>query len=281
MWTLSGFADEISAEPAEQLETLTRLGMSHLDVRTAWGTRVAELDAGQLDRLATLIEASGMRVTTIGSDLGKIGIQEPFGPHLARAERVMDAAARLDCRFVRVFSFFVTDRPVIDSEAAEVLSRMARLVELSQRRGITLLIENEKDLYGDRPERLAGLVTALGGPGIVRTIIDPANYVQCGVAPVDEAWPIVGPSTAAVHAKDARLSSTRHGVAEPAPVGQGDGQWPELIAALQASGFDGVISLEPHLGDFDAFGGRSGPQLWALAHRALTELLDRAGVDRA
>lgn len=46
------------------------------------------------------------------------------------------------------------------------------------------------------------------------------------------------------------------------PSGEGDGQFRELLAALQETGFDGFFSIEPHLGDFDAFGGLCGPDLW-------------------
>ena len=43
--------------------------------------------------------------------------------------------------------------------------------------------------------------------------------------------------------------------------------------ALAADGFDGFFSLEPHLGQFDAFGGMCGPELWTVAHTAFTRLL--------
>lgn len=36
-WTLSAFGDEISADLAEQLETLTKYGIHHLEIRSVWG----------------------------------------------------------------------------------------------------------------------------------------------------------------------------------------------------------------------------------------------------
>ena len=44
MWQLSGFADEISADVNEQCRIFQGLGIHHLEVRSAWGTNVLDLD---------------------------------------------------------------------------------------------------------------------------------------------------------------------------------------------------------------------------------------------
>ncbi len=62
------------------------------------------------------------------------------------------------------------------------------------------------------------------------------------------------------------------------PAGEGDGQVRELIAALHADGYDGFFSLEPHLGDFDAFGGLCGPDLWTTAYDAITGIFREQGI---
>jgi sugar phosphate isomerase/epimerase len=57
------------------------------------------------------------------------------------------------------------------------------------------------------------------------------------------------------------------------PAGEGDGEIPETISALCASGFDGFFSLEPHLASSGAYSGFSGPALLGGAARALKNLL--------
>ena len=62
------------------------------------------------------------------------------------------------------------------------------------------------------------------------------------------------------------------------PAGVGDGQVRELVAALKADGYEGFFSIEPHLGDFDAFGGLCGPDLWTDAYTALTNIYKEQGI---
>jgi sugar phosphate isomerase/epimerase len=79
------------------------------------------------------------------------------------------------------------------------------------------------------------------------------------------------PHLAYVQIKDALFDS---GTAVPA--GRGDGQLPEIVRALSDDGYDGFLSLEPHLGMAHPL--FSGPELFTQAHRALTSLLQSEGI---
>ena len=105
---------------------------------------------------------------------------------------------------------------------------MAALAEIAQDRGLLLAHENEKDIYGDIPERCADLVDAVGSPAL-RATFDAANFVQCGVAPHTRAYPLIRPHLVYLQVKDA-LAAT----GEVVPAGQGDGQVRETLAAWPA-----------------------------------------------
>lgn len=274
MWTLTGFADEIAPELPDQLALLNTLGIAHLEFRSAWGVKILDLTDDQLRTAADQLAAAGVRVSSIGSDLGKIGITDDFAPHLERVRHAVDVAHFFDCPYIRVFSFFMPEGADPTPYRDEVLSRTRAMVEVAAAGGVTLLHENEKDIYGDVPSRVVDLFEQMDSPHY-RGVFDPANYVQCGVRPFDEAYPLVASWTDYLHIKDALADEfDAEGLNKVVPAGEGDGQVAEVLRAFRADGYDGFLSLEPHLAIFSAFGASTGGELWTRARNALVSLLD-------
>ncbi|MGI5131650.1 sugar phosphate isomerase/epimerase family protein [Pseudonocardia sp. CA-107938] len=272
MWTLSGFADEIDPDLTLQCETLNELGITHIEFRSAWGTNVLDLSDEQIDQVAQTLAKHDIRVSSIGSPLGKVNIADDFDAHLVRADRALEVAARLEAPFIRIFSFFLRPDQPPEAHRDEVLRRMAALTARAEPTGVVLLHENEKDIYGDVPERVLDIVESVGSPTL-RLAWDPANYVQVGVRPFTQGYAALRPYTVYVQIKDALLAT-----GEVVPAGEGDGELRETVRALAADGFDGFFSMEPHLGSYTAFGALSGPENFTRATRAFTGLLDSEGL---
>ena len=55
MWTLSGFADEISPDVETQCVVASGLGLRFVELRSAWGTNVLDLDDDPRERVAGLL----------------------------------------------------------------------------------------------------------------------------------------------------------------------------------------------------------------------------------
>jgi sugar phosphate isomerase/epimerase len=270
--TLSGFADEISPDPREQLATLAAESMTHLELRSAWSVNVADLSSAQRAALRAMLDDAGVGVSAIGSPIGKVPLDAPFGPELERMRRVAGTARELGTTIVRVFSFFVPPGEPPDRHRAEVIGRMAALAEIAAGQGLVLAHENEKEIFGDTPARCADLITAVDSPAL-RATFDAANFVQCGVRPFSEAYGLLRPYLVYLQVKDA-IAAT----GEVVPAGRGDGQVRETLAALRDSGFDGFMSLEPHLARTGRFGGFSGPEGFTLAARSLKSILNDVGI---
>ncbi len=264
---LSGFADEISPDLGEQLAVLAAEGISHLELRSAWSANVADLSDHEVARFRRALDDQGVRVSAIGSPVGKITVQAPLGPELDRMKRVADIAGQLAVTTVRVFSFFIPEGEPPEQYRQQVTDRMRALTSIAEQRGLVLAHENEKEIYGDQPRRCAGLIEAVNSPSL-RATFDAANFVQCGVRPHADAYPLIRPYLVYLQVKDA-LAATGQVV----PAGQGDGQVRETLAALRDSGFAGYVSLEPHLAAAGRHGGFSGPEGFRRAARALKELL--------
>jgi sugar phosphate isomerase/epimerase len=270
--TLSGFADEISPDPAEQLATLAAEGISHLELRGAWSVNVADFTGAQVAAFRAALEAAGTRVSAIGSPIGKIPVAAPLGPELDRMRRVADIAAELGTGIVRVFSFFIPAGEPPGRYRLEVIDRMGALARIGEDRGLVLAHENEKEIYGDVPERCADLIATVGSTALGATF-DAANFVQCGVRPFTAAYPLLRPHLVYLQVKDA-LAAT----GEVVPAGEGDGQLHETLAALRDSGFGGFVSLEPHLAQAGRYGGFSGPAEFRRASQALKFMLNELAI---
>ncbi|WP_447924472.1 sugar phosphate isomerase/epimerase family protein [Georgenia muralis] len=273
MWTLSGFSDEISPDLEEQAALVTTLGMTHLEFRSAWGTNVLDLDADQLDRARRILDEHGLRVSSIGSPLGKIFIDEDFGPHLDRARHAVDVAHHFGAPYIRIFSFFIRPGDDPDDHRDEVLRRMRALADVAEQGDVVLLHENEKEIYGDVPRRCVDILESVGSPNL-RAAWDAANFVQVGVRPFTEGFAAIRPYLEYVQIKDAHLAD-----GEVVAAGRGDGEVVETIRALREDGFDGFFSLEPHLSAAHSLGGFSGPDLFTEAWQAFTDLLRAEGIE--
>ena len=265
---LSAFGDEIDDELTIQLDVLASEGITALELRNAWGVNVLDLSSEQLQRVRELLRERGFHISAIGSPIGKSSLSEPRAFEQERLERALSAAERLDTRLIRIFSFYVQPEN-LDEGRSEVIERLGLLVKRAEQAGVTLLHENERGIYGESATRCHDLLTTINSPAL-RLAFDPANFVQAGVCPMEEAWPLLKDFVTHVHIKDAVFhdGSVR-------PAGQGDGAIPELLAALNARDYTGYLTLEPHLSMAGPAGGYSGEVGMRTAIRALNSLLAR------
>ena len=268
MWTLTGFADEISPELDEQLDTLTGQSIRFVELRSVWNKNVLDLTDDEIRKVGAAMSERGIGVSSIGSPIGKVPINEDFAPHLERFRRALHVARALESPYIRVFSFFMPEgeNPAVYRD--EVLERLGVLAGEAEAAGVVLVHENEKEIYGDVPSRCLDILTQVDSP-YLRAAWDAANFVQCGVDhPYREGYDLLRPYVEYVHVKDALAGS-----GTVVPAGEGDGEIRETISALHASGFDGSFSLEPHLASSGTYSGFSGPELFVQAAEAFKNLL--------
>ena len=273
MWTLSGFADEISPDLTEQCEVASGLGLKYIEVRSAWDVNILDLSPDQLKTMKETLSAYGMQVSSIGSPIGKIFIDEDFGPHLERMRHAAEVAHFFGAPYIRIFSFFL--RPGADpaDHREEVISRMRALARVAENADLVLLHENEKEIYGDVPRRCLDIVRSVDSPHL-RLAWDPANFVQVGVRPYTDGYAALRRHLEYVQIKDALIAD-----GTVVPAGKGDGEVAQTMRALHHDGFDGFFSLEPHLSSGTAAGGFSGPDLFRTAWQAFTDMLTAEGIE--
>ncbi|NOK60467.1 MAG: sugar phosphate isomerase/epimerase [Chloroflexi bacterium AL-W] len=267
IFTLSAFGDEIIDDLAIQLEVLAAENVRYLELRGAWGKNVLDLDHDELQRARTMLDELDFGVSAIGSPIGKSDLSQPAVFEMERLERAIVAAEALNTRLIRVFSFFVPQDQAAQNRE-EILERMGQLTRRAEQVGVILVHENEKDIYGDVPQRCQDLMQSINSPSL-RMAFDPANFVQVGVRPMEEAWPLLADDTIHIHIKDAVFADS-----SVCPAGEGDGAVPELLATLVERHYEGFLTLEPHLKIAGPAGGVSGADGMQVAIHALRQLLD-------
>ena len=265
---LSAFADEIGSDVGLQLAVLKRHRISHIDLRDVGGSNVIDLDDAEAVALHEELRAHGVSVATIASPIGKQPADAEPAVLRRRMVRAAAVAHLLDTDLVRVFGFYPPEHGGDWQEAA--LASLRMLASCARDEGVTLLLENEVGTRAETAEHAGELLESLACEE-VRAAFDPANALRCGDTPYPDGYVRLKPWLRQLHVKD--LDEAGRVV----PAGYGTAGWAGLLDALRHDGFDGFVSLEPHLARAGRAGGFTGPALFGEAHRALQALITSNG----
>lgn len=243
-YNITGFSDEIDSDIIKQFEHLNKLGIKYFEPRGINGKNISSLTIDEANELKATMDKYGIKASSIGSPIGKIGIKDEFEPHLEKLAHTIEIAKILGTKYIRIFSFFIPQGEDPASYRDEVMARMKAMANLAEKEGVMLLHENEKDIYGDIAIRCLDVVSAVDSPAL-RCVFDPANFVQCGQVTYPDAFDMLKDHIEYMHIKDALTDCT------VVPAGHGEGHVPEIIQALSDMNYNGFFSLEPHLGAFE------------------------------
>lgn len=280
---LSGFADEIDSDLKVQVKELRRLNINHIEIRGVYGKPVTDYSADEVREFKKILDDNGIKVSSLGSPIGKIGINDAFEPHLDKFKHAIELAGILETKYIRMFSFYMPKDEDPAKYRDKVLERWHRFVETAKGTGLVLAHENEKEIYGDTAERCLDIIESMN-VDYVRAVFDPANFIQCDVETYPKAYNLLKPYICYMHIKDALYENGR-----VVPAGYGDGHVREILKELDKS-TDGemILSLEPHLGSFAGLTSlqrevdtnnleESGPAKFEIAANALREILKDIG----
>ena len=271
---LSAFADEISPDPVEQIKVLEASKVKFIEFRSIYQTNVLDLTDTQIADFKKLLDQHGFGLSAIGSPIGKIKADQPFEPHLIRFQRAIHLCGVFGIKNIRIFSYYLPEGDQWPKWKDEVFRRMEKKVELAKSAGVVLLHENEHGIYGDSPDRVHELLSRFSCDHF-HAAFDPANYVFCGYDPW-EGWLKARDYTTHFHVKD-WVANEKHGCL----AGTGGGLIPKIIADVQARGYTGFATLEPHLLGGGPTGGNTGPDLFPKAIEAFRAIVAKAGATHA
>ena len=276
MAKLSAFADEVTEDFLAQVEYLAGEKVGHIEPRFINKKNIMDLTKGELDEARTMIRDHGLKVSAIGSPIGKVKLDEPFEPHLDKFKHAVDLALFFETPYIRMFSYYAPGGKDINDYREQVMERMAAKVEVVADADVTMVHENEAHIYGHTAENCVDLVETIDSPKL-RLVYDPANFVwgEKMTNNVEVCWPVMKPYVVHIHIKDWKLGAADVGSIP----GEGDGQIRELLAELAAINYDGCMTMEPHLQKGGQFGGSTGPKLFSKAIAAVREIAAEVGLE--
>lgn len=248
---ITGFADEIANELAVQVESLKKLGISHIEMRGVDGNNLIYHTDEKVKYIKNYLDDNGIKLSALGSPLGKIGIEDDFAPHFEAFKRAVEISHMMETQNIRMFSFYIPQDKSLGAYEDEVFNRIGKFVDYAKNNDVVLLHENEKGIYGEKAVECKKLMDCFYGENF-KAIFDFANFVQAKDDTL-AGYELLKPYISYIHVKDALWDT-----GEVVPAGLGDGNVKEILKDLNESGFKGYLSLEPHLSDFIGFSSLEG-----------------------
>lgn len=240
---MSAFADEYCDSFAGQVKAMSDFGIGYIEVRFVDKKNVSTLTDSEVYEAKKILDEYGVKISSIGSPLGKINLKDNFEEHLALTKRVFEIAKILDTKLVRIFSFYLPEGKSREECRGEVIERLEKMLSLADEYGITLCHENEAEIYGESPEYCYDLLKHFGGR--LKAVFDMGNFVLGNYKPYPEAYEMLLPYIEYFHIKDSLYAGAI------VPPGKGEAQIKEVLDDYKKRGAkDTFITLEPHLETF-------------------------------
>lgn len=283
---ISGFSDEISSDFDTQLEVVKNLGMNYISIRGVNEKNFSEYSIDELNEyIKPKLDEYGIRVSSIGSPIGKVFIDdnEGFEKQVDLLEKLCKMANILDCKYIRMFSFYIPKDKNPEDYKDDVINKLKIFASIAEKYDVVLLHENEKDIYGDIASRCLTIFEEVGS-NYFKGIFDFANFVQC-MEDTKECYDLLKEHIEYYHIKDAVKEDKENVVC-----GTGQGKIEEILNDAIKNGYEGFLTLEPHLVLFDSLKdleledvnniikedkGLDGKSAYALQYNSLVNILKR------
>ncbi len=237
-WTqrLAILSDEADDSFAAAVDFCMPLGIRAYELRKLEGGRFPNVTERAIEEvLDTLsrhdIELIGVSSGFFKGPLDTDVIAQTFEQDLPKAFRLME---RLGLRRMTLFTFRRSSRE--EAIPAEIYDHLGRAIELCAREGIEVTLENASSIYSDTGANLATIGRELG----VKVVWDPCNAAQSGEQAFPDGYAAVRDILSSVHFKN-----WAHGQGVVA-INDGIVDMAAQVKALQADGYAGYYTLEPH-----------------------------------
>jgi len=239
-----------------------------LDVATTLGVRQLELWIPHnfvfedLGRVQSILADQGLHAAVI-STWTQLNLPGDVKPRQLLIRQSIEAAKVLHARSVNTYFGAHPTRTPEDS-IRTYRENIMPLVELAEKQGVYITLENEFEPTGqDLTRRAVGvrrIIEAVNSP-FFRVNYDPCNFYFAGEEPYPYAYELLKDHIGYIHLKDGLkynplihpdpgegfLWKDLSGDYVCCPMGRGAINFEPLIGIINSSGYNGILTLEPHV----------------------------------
>jgi sugar phosphate isomerase/epimerase len=254
---LTGIGDEAGNTIDAQIAATKALGWKHIEARGVEApgfpkANLHDIPDQAFDLVEQKLKEHGIGVYCFGSTIMNWAktVETPWDLTLAEVKRCIPRMQRLGTKFVRIMSFKPKDED--DRIPALVFDRVREVTEKFLDAGITPVHENCMNYGGMSWTHALELLEK--APGL-KWVFDTANPVFNPDRSRPKPWPRQDPwefwehvrdHVVHIHVKDATWDKTKKDADYNWP-GEGEGRVRDILKDAFARGYDGGISIEPHM----------------------------------
>ena len=244
---ISGIADEAGKDIESQIRAHKELGWKAIELRFIDGVNVAaDLPDAEFENVAEKVLESGLQVTGFASAVGNWSrnIKEDFAQDVDELKTAITRMNRFGTQFIRTMSW-VGDGATDSEWRDESIRRYKELAKIAEDGGIVLAHENCTGWAGLSAENQRTLIEEVDSENLC-VLFDIGNTVGYGYDPW-EYYQGVKDLLRYVHIKDCNVNPEGGKSDLFAYPGEGDARVRDILSDLKTSGYDGVVSIEPHV----------------------------------
>jgi sugar phosphate isomerase/epimerase len=253
----TGFADEASGSLDVQVKVTKELGWTNIESRNVAvggfpSGNIHDIPEAAFDLVVAKLAEAGVKINCFGSTIANWGknIEDPFDITVQEIKRCIPRMQKLGTPLIRIMSY--AERKEADQMEAERFRRLREICRMFADAGITVVHEN-CGTYGGMCWSFA-LKMVENVPGL-KLVFDTGNPVVSDdhgrpkPYPKQSAWEFydhVRDHVAYVHIKDGVFNPEK-GNAVWCLAGEGQGDVRRIVRDLLSRGYDGGLSIEPHM----------------------------------
>lgn len=263
MIRLSGFADEAADALDGQIAATKELGWQWIEARGVGGLNLHDLDEAAFDAACEKLSDSRIGVNCLGSTIANWGkdVAEDFSATMATVHRSIARMKRLGTKYIRIMSYklYFTESGAlaIDQRAAARIARLRDICGAFAAEGIIPVHENCLNYGGISYRHTLELLEAVpdmklvfdtGNPNLTPDFSAKEGARQEELPNQDAwtAWKMLKSHVVHIHVKDG-YRDPETGREHYVYPGDGPCRVREILADCVASGYDGWLTIEPHM----------------------------------